>query len=175
MLIDQLNTDNDVLYMIGDVVEKLNQKFNQETQKNKQIYNGIVDDLNCIFDCIDITKIFRSIHSQRYSNLRIVNGICISTNNTSRLRKLFSGYKYTSSKHHRVRHPMVYQLGRRGYIGNRNYIGCSYPKIHLADKLDRAIKNFVRFFHIHRYRYEDIQNRVCRHKAGIEGWSKCQY
>ena len=177
VLIDQLNRDNDVLYMIGDIVTK----FNKETERNKQIYNGIVNDLNCIFDSIDITKIFKSIHTQRYSNVRIVNvrivnDIYISTNNTSRLRKLVSGYKYYHyNLRDRVQYPVPTRSGRYGKYGRYGYMGCSYIKINLPQKYDRAIKNYAEFFDIKDYQYDDIKKKVRKHKAGIEAWYDCQY
>ena len=164
VLIDQLNRDNDVLYMIGDIVTK----FKKETDKNKQVYNGIVDDLNYVFETIDDKRftIFQ-FHSfvNRIAKLRSRQPP------TTRLHKLFSGYKYSRRKYNRVRYPMGFNVGCHCH----DYIGCSYLKIHLADKLPRAIDNYTQFFHIRRYRYEDLQNRVCRHKAGIQGWYDCQY
>ena len=171
LLIDQLNTDNDVLYLIGDIVTK----FKQETERNKQVYNGIVDDLNYVFHTVDENRftIFQlhscvsSVRSQPLDRYRRGRHVSMY-----RFHKLFSGYKYTRYKDNRVRHPIenLYSMELL-----RDYIGCSYPKIHLANKLPRAIYNWVQFFHIYRYRYEDIQNKVCRHKAGIKGWHACQY
>ena len=173
LLIDQLNRDNDVLYMIGDVVTK----FKQETEKNKQVYNSIVDDLNYVFNerivsdphhvhihgtVEGIYYIFNTIDTLRRSRNQARYG-------RNRLHKLFSGYKYNSCKHDRVRHPVGYHISRR------DYMGCSYPKIHLADKLPKAIKNWTQFYHVRRWSYEDLQNQVCRHKAGIQGWYECQY
>jgi hypothetical protein len=187
LLIDQLNTDNDVLYLIGDIVTK----FKQETEKNKQVYNGIVDDLNYVFHTID--RRLRSVshyspHRDRFTIFQLHSFINMyrrcryASRNAfmwrlrdeqpshiydSRFRRILSGYKYTRYEDDEVKHP--YSMGNL-----HGYIGCSYPKVHLSDKLPRAIKNWVHFYHIHRYRYEDIQNKVCRHKGGINGWYACQ-
>ena len=163
VLIDQLNRDNDVLYMIGDIVTK----FKKETDKNKQIYNGIVGDLNYVFETVDDKK-FTIFQFHSYVN-KIAKVRRSRHQPVTRLHNIFSGYKFSRRRYNRVRYPMETN------VDCPDYIGCSYLKIHLANKLPRAIDNYTQFFHIHRYRYEDLQNRVCRHKAGIQGWYDCQY
>ena len=56
-----------------------------------------------------------------------------------------------------------------------DYVGCSYLRIHLINKLPRAVKNYAQFFHIRRYQYEVLRDKVRRDKAGIQGWYDCQY
>ena len=160
VLIDQLNTDNDVLYMIGDIVTK----FKKETDKNKQIYNGIVDDLNYVFETIDGKK-FTIFQFHSFVN-RIAKLRRSRHQPVTRLHNLFSGYKYRRWK---IRYPMEIN------VDCPDYIGCSYLKIHLVDKLPRAVKNYAQFFHIRRYQYEVLRDKVRRDKAGIQGWYDCQY
>ena len=162
VLIDQLNRDNDVLYMIGDIVTK----FKKETDKNKQVYNGIVNDLDYVFETINDKKftIFQ-FHSYVNRIAKLRRGI----GPTTRLHKLFSGYKYSRRKYNRVRYPIEIN------VDCPDYIGCSYIKRHLANKLPRAIRNYAQFFHIDRYQYEVLHDKVRRHKAGIQGWYDCQY
>ena len=160
LLVHQLNTDNDILYLVGDIVTQ----FKQETDKNKQKYNGIVDDLNYIFHIVDESRFTMfQLHLFVSKTARPRRSILPVT----RLHNLFSGYKYGNRKYNRIRYPID--------LGYGDYIGCSYIRTHLADKLHRAIKNYTIFYNIHRYRYETIRNKVCHHKAGIEGWYGCQY
>ena len=163
VLIDQLNTDNDVLYMIGDIVTK----FKKETDKNKQVYNGIVDDLNYVFETIDDKK-FTIFQFHSFVN-RIAKLRRSRHQPVTRLHNLFSGYKFRRRRYNRVRYPMEIN------VDCPDYIGCSYIRIHLINKLPRAVKNYAQFFHIRRYQYEVLRDKVRRDKAGIQGWYDCQY
>ena len=46
---------------------------------------------------------------------------------------------------------------------------------HVIEEIKTLEDNKIPLYLVHRYRYETIQNKVCHHKAGIEGWYGCQY
>ena len=138
LLIHQLNTDNDILYLIKDSVDKIR----YETKKNKQRYNTIIYDLKIVFNCYNqynyyncynkyitlfnfIDYIRMLLLNNTYNYSFVGNRIGSHSIQVSRMNDLFNGYKY-HVKYHKVKYPNIND-SKRNY-----YIGCSYPKIHLS-------------------------------------------
>ena len=177
LLVQQLNTDNDILYLIQDYVEKLRlEKINNNIK-----YSDIVNDLNFFFDKLHtnyrIKTLFKYDH---YTSRKIFNHIHYVNNiyqqfgdyrmneTMKQIQYLFSGFKY---KYNEIKYP---QYKREYYKRNKHYpTGSSHILPHLIQRLPKAVKNYQQFYQLDES--NDVTKQILKSKAGILGWSKCNY
>ena len=179
LLIQQMYTDNDILYLIQDYVEKFKiEKFN-----NNQKYNDIVNDLNFFFLKLNtnfriktLFKFDKNTSRKIFNHIHYINNIYRQfgdhrmSNDMKKINFLFSGFKF---KFNHIKYP---KYNSSYYKKNKYYpVGSSYILPHLYNKLPRAIQNYQKFYHLENTNHQEIIKRICKSKSGILGWSKCNY
>ena len=177
LLIQQMYTDNDILYLIQDYVEQ----FRIEKINNFFKYNDIVNHLNFFFVKLHtnyrIKTLFKFDHNTSrkiFNHIHYVNNIYrqfgdYRMNETMKqIQSLFPGFKY---KYNEIKYP---QYKIEYYKRNKHYpIGCSFIRPHLIKRLPKSIKNYQQFYQLDES--NDVTKQILKSKAGILGWSKCNY